>query len=92
MSLLFPCIALEPLRQGAWQDDRQTDAAQKCRRRSQQQLYLELSARLGEVEVMLFHARFPIEQKQRIESEVLKLFGKGEEDGPNPERPRRAVR
>lgn len=56
-----------------------------------QQLYLELSARLGEVEVMLFHARFPIEQKQRIESEVLKLFGKGEEDGPNPERPRRAV-
>lgn len=56
-----------------------------------QQLYLALSEQLGPDEVMLFHARFPIEQKQRIETEVLRRFGKGEGEHPNAERPRRAV-
>lgn len=42
-------------------------------------------------EVMLFHARFPIEQKQKIEERVLQLFGKGETSAPNPKRPARAI-
>jgi CRISPR-associated endonuclease/helicase Cas3 len=56
-----------------------------------QQLYLALEKRLGKDDVMLFHARFPIEQKQKIEEMVLARFGKGDSAAPNPDRPRRAV-
>lgn len=56
-----------------------------------QQLYQELQQHLGPDEVTLFHARFPIEQKQKIEAQVLRAFGKGEGAEINPLRPARAV-
>lgn len=39
----------------------------------------------------LLHARFPIDQKQALESDILRHFGKGANPGPNPERPRKAI-
>lgn len=51
-----------------------------------QQLYLKLRSQLdAEVPVLLFHARFPAEERTRHEREVLRLFGK------TGERPRRAL-
>ncbi len=50
-----------------------------------QQLYLALAERAREhgVELYLFHARYPAEQRQRIEEQVLSLFGK---DSARPEK------
>ena len=42
-------------------------------------------------ELLLFHARYPIQQKKDIEDRVLALFGKGGSDKPNPQRPTRAI-
>jgi CRISPR-associated endonuclease/helicase Cas3 len=51
-----------------------------------QQLYLKLRPQLdAEVPVLLFHARFPAEERSRHEREVLRLFGK------TGERPHRAL-
>jgi len=39
----------------------------------------------------LFHARFRAKRRQQIEDQVVRLFGKGPEGGPNPDRPPRAI-
>jgi len=41
--------------------------------------------------LFLFHARFRAERRQQIEDQVVGLFGKGPEGGPNPNRPPRAI-
>lgn len=50
-----------------------------------QQLYLALQgpARAAGIDLHLFHARYPAEQRQHIEDRVLSLFGK---DGARPEK------
>src|SRR5690606_11193189 len=48
--------------------------------------YKLLEKRLGAEELVLFHARFPIEDRMRLEEQVLRYFGK--ETG---ERPRRMI-
>jgi CRISPR-associated endonuclease/helicase Cas3 len=45
----------------------------------------------GDTEFILFHARFPANRRLEIEQRVDRLFGKGPDERPNPERPRRAV-
>ena len=46
----------------------------------------------SEIELILFHARFPLYQRLEIEKTVKKLFGKGEDTKrPNPNRPRKAI-
>lgn len=39
----------------------------------------------------LFHARFPLGQRLKIEEEVETFFGKGKRDNPNVNRPQRAI-
>jgi CRISPR-associated endonuclease/helicase Cas3 len=42
--------------------------------------------------LILFHARFPMAWREKIEQKVLCMFGPGLEKGkPNPDRPRRAI-
>lgn len=41
--------------------------------------------------LFLFHARFRAERRQQIEDQVVGLFGKRLEGGPNPNRPPRAI-
>lgn len=44
------------------------------------------------IELILFHARFPIYQRLKIENKLNDLFGKGgEESQPNPKRPKKAI-
>jgi CRISPR-associated endonuclease/helicase Cas3 len=51
-----------------------------------QKLYTSLRERLGdETQLLLFHARFPADERAERERQVLALFG------PNGERPRRAL-
>lgn len=59
-----------------------------------QETYVALRDALRErgFDVRLFHARFPFEDRQRLESEVLAAFGKGPDGrADNPQRPARAV-
>lgn len=59
-----------------------------------QQIFQDLRGALRpqQVEVELFHARFPLSDRQRIEQRVLDRFGKGPDGGPeNPRRPTRTV-
>ena len=51
-----------------------------------QQVYQELRDGLTDTEVYLFHARFPLGQRQKIEKAMLGKFGKGD-----THRPHRAV-
>jgi CRISPR-associated endonuclease/helicase Cas3 len=55
-----------------------------------QRLYQLLKDRTDGVDVMLFHARFPVQDRQRRELECLRSFSK---DGskPNPNRPLRSI-
>lgn len=52
-----------------------------------QELFQELSAKLEpEITVELFHARFPLGERQRIEDAVLETYGKGHTDSIRPAR------
>lgn len=48
-----------------------------------QKVYLAIQKRNPEIPVMLFHARFTLEDRQNIENRCLKLYGKG---GCRPDR------
>jgi CRISPR-associated endonuclease/helicase Cas3 len=63
-----------------------------------QQTYSRLKAAFADeiagkqMEIYLFHARFPFGQRQKIEEDVLTLFGKGPDGKPeNPKRPKKAI-
>ena len=56
-----------------------------------QKLFSEIQALDPEIDLHLFHARFPICQKQKIEETVLALYGKGLTNTTNPVRPKRSV-
>ncbi|MFB9157601.1 CRISPR-associated helicase/endonuclease Cas3 [Chromobacterium violaceum] len=52
-----------------------------------QQLYSMLAGRLGEnVELLLFHARFPADERLLRERQVLRTFGAPDASGQRPER------
>lgn len=55
-----------------------------------QDLYRVLEDKIEGLEVHLFHARYPMEERLRRERKVLELFGKNGE-GRNPRRPERAI-
>ena len=71
-------------------------AAVICNRvKRAQEIYQALQSR-GLVEsenLILFHARFPFHWRSEIERRVLTMFGKDRAhgDGPNPNRPRKAI-
>lgn len=53
-----------------------------------QAMYVYLKTRLGpDVRLILFHARFPADQRSALEKEVLEVFGQGDQAG----RPARAL-
>lgn len=56
--------------------------------RSAQEMYRYLRDALPEVDVSLFHARFPYEERKAQEEDVLHKFGK---PIANPDRPHRAI-
>lgn len=56
-----------------------------------QGLYSELRRLDPELDLHLFHARFPIDKKQGLEQTVIGLYGKGDKKGRNPARPTRSV-
>ncbi len=55
-----------------------------------QDLYRALEGNLEDVNVHLFHARYPMEERLAREREVLRLFGKVD-NGLNPNRPKHAI-
>lgn len=55
-----------------------------------QRLYRLLNGNSHEIPVSLFHARFPVEQRQAKEIECLNAFSK-RGSSANPDRPRRAI-
>jgi CRISPR-associated endonuclease/helicase Cas3 len=56
-----------------------------------QEMYLELRRTLRKEEVGLFHARFLLKDRQKLESRFLKMFGPPGEHGEAPTRPARYV-
>lgn len=56
-----------------------------------QKLYRALQAADPSLNLQLFHARFPIQDKLEIEERVLDLYGKGDTESRNPQRPQRSV-
>ncbi len=60
--------------------------------RSAQDIFQELQAlNPTDTRLILFHARFRAERRQQIEEEVVGLFGKVDNGGPNENRPKRAI-
>ena len=69
-------------------------AAVICNRVQRAQEVYEVLQDRGIVEaenLILFHARFPFQWRKNIEDKVLKIFGKGENGQPNPNRPKKAI-
>jgi CRISPR-associated endonuclease/helicase Cas3 len=58
-----------------------------------QELYREIKAAglVPEEDLTLFHARFPFAWREEIEKSVLGKFGKGENGGQNPNRPKKSI-
>lgn len=58
-----------------------------------QELYKEIQAAglVPAEDLILFHARFPFVWREEIEREVLGKFGKGENGGKNPNRPKKSI-
>jgi len=45
----------------------------------------------ADTQLLLFHARFRAERRQKLEDEVVRLFGKADDGGKNELRPKRAI-
>jgi CRISPR-associated endonuclease/helicase Cas3 len=56
-----------------------------------QQLFASIRDLDPQLPLQLFHARFPVEDKQKLEETVLGLYGKGPSSESNPARPARAI-
>jgi CRISPR-associated endonuclease/helicase Cas3 len=58
-----------------------------------QELYKEIQAAglVPDVDLILFHARFPFAWREEIEKSVLGKFEKGENGAPNPNRPKKSI-
>lgn len=54
---------------------------------------LQDAGQLPDTKLLLFHARFRAEARERLEKHIIHLFGKGDTDDttPNPNRPPRAI-